>query len=266
MHDSWRVLSLNKSALGDDVSVSVTKLTRQLDWLTLGSIQSCRGEKWAGDISRPKWGWEIKLSFSRTRWYIILSALQRPRSPVTKWAWAVFKLQHRCAEVSTRIHPWRSDGNVFNPPSIRLKGSSTWQSETEYSVEMLPTGACDRSTPCAKQQDKNESEKVTKDIREDVFFHHSDPSDSSIHPLSDRGYFLWPKSVSVPLKLSNVHIQASPQEKKTFLGKALATAKWSFQLLFMLLHGTLPWLADHGPCWTKQTFVHLGGQPVSRHE
>lgn len=142
------------------------KHTLRLAWLTLGSIESCHGEKCAGNISKWKWRWEIKLSFGWTRWYIILSALQRPRSPVTKWAWAVFKLQHRGAEVSTRIHPWCSDGNIFNLPSIELKGSSTQQSETDYSVEMFPVGACYQSTPCAKSQDnKNERRKETKSRR-----------------------------------------------------------------------------------------------------
>lgn len=66
--------------------------------------------------------------------------------------------------------------------------------------------------------------------------------------------------------LKCTHTSKIPKKKN--LWKALATAKWSFQLLFMLLHGKLPWLAErlHRPGWTKHPSVHLGGQPVSHHE
>lgn len=162
----------------------------------------------------------------------MLSALQRPRSLVTKWASAVFKLQHRGAEVSTRIHPWGSDSNIFNLPSIELKGSSVWQSETDYSVEMFPMVTSNQPTPSVQNNStarmrKETTKDMDTDTERDVFFHHSDPSDSSIHhPPSffDRGYFLPPNSVSMLLKF---HVQIYIQASKVLKGAGNCKVKLS---------------------------------------
>lgn len=69
-----------------------------------------------------------------------------------------------------------------------------------------------------------------KDSRVDVSFHHSDPFNGSIHcrpSRFDRGYFL-----------QSSQLQASFQSCCFFLKRQIwkGTQKWSFELLFMLLH------------------------------
>lgn len=71
-----------------------------------------------------------------------------------------------------------------------------------------------------------------REKREDVFFHHSDPSDSSIQrppSLFDRRYFLRPNSVSVLLKFhaQMYTYEQNSKEKKSLKGAGNCKVKLS---------------------------------------